>query len=132
MKTLLFAGLVALPLSVGSAWAAERLSDAQMDRVSAGALPMCDAGPGCNFSSSSTTTNTTPQSPNGVLVTKTTNTFTCTADTCSNQVINVAIAGTTGATGSATTGNPVPFPPPPVQPPVSITNPLPPITIPAL
>jgi hypothetical protein len=131
MKTLLFAGLVALPLSVGSAWAAERLSEAQMDRVVAGDVPTCAAGPGCNISSSSTTTNTTPQSPNGLLVTKTTNTFTCTAGTCATQTVvngvpvscigglctNPGTNGVTGSTGGATTGNPVPFPP---MPPVSI------------
>jgi hypothetical protein len=117
--------LIAL-LFGGNALAAERLSDPQMDLISAGAVPSCSAGPGCNVSSSSTTTNTAPD-VNGVLHTMTTNMGSCTAATCINQVTNNTTNGITSFAGSAKIGTPPPFPPGPVTPP-----PVLPITTPSL
>jgi hypothetical protein len=94
----------------GNALAAERLSDPQMDLISAGALPTCSAGPGCNTISSSTTTNTVPDA-NGVLHTTTTTMGSCSAATCIAQVINNTTNGLTAVAGSATIGTPPPFPP---------------------
>ena len=113
--------LIAL-LFGGNALAAERLNDPQMDLISAGAVPSCSAGPGCNTSSSSTTTMTAPDA-NGVLHTTTTNMGSCAATTCTNQVTNNTTNGTTNIFGSAKIGTPPAFPlviPPPILP---ITNP---------
>jgi hypothetical protein len=117
--------LIAL-LFGGNALAAERLSDPQMDLISAGAVPSCSAGAGCNISSSSTTTITAPDA-NGVLHTTTTNTGSCTASTCTSQVTNYTTNGITNFSGSAKIGTPPAFPPPPVTPP-----PVLPITTPSL
>jgi hypothetical protein len=60
MKKLLF-GLAALPFIAGIASAADRLGDAQMDRITAGNLPSIDC-PTCILSSSTSISN------NGVTV----------------------------------------------------------------
>jgi hypothetical protein len=100
----------------GNALAAERLSDPQMDLISAGALlPTCSGGPGCNTSFSSTTTVTAPD-VNGVLHTTTTNMGSCTAATCVNQMTNNTTNGLTSFAGSFKIGNPPPFPPFPMVP----------------
>jgi len=125
MTGLRVACLIAL-LFGGNALAAERLSDPQMDLISAGAVPSCSAGPGCNISSSSTTTMTAPDA-NGVLHTTTTNMGSCSATTCTNQVTNNTTNGITSFSGSVKIGTPPAFPPPPVTPP-----PVLPITTPPL
>jgi hypothetical protein len=99
----------------GNALAAERLSDPQMDLISAGAVPSCSPGAGCNTSSSSTTTNTVPDI-NGVLHTTTTNTGACTATTCASLITNNTTNGLTSFAGSAKIGTPPPFPPFPTFP----------------
>jgi hypothetical protein len=116
--------LIAL-LFGGNALADERLSDPQMDQISAGAVPSCSAGPGCNTSSSSTTTMTAPDA-NGVLHTTTTNVGSCTATTCTSQVTNNTTSGITSFIGSFKIGAPPAFPPQVTPPPVL------PITIPPL
>jgi len=122
MSELRVACLIVL-LVGGNALAAERLSDPQMDLISAGAVPSCSAGPGCNTSSSSTTTITAPDA-NGVLHTTTTNMGSCAATTCTNQVTNNTTNGITSFSGSVRIGTPPAFPPPPVTPPVlPITTP---------
>jgi hypothetical protein len=105
--------LTALLFGGGNALAAERLSDPQMDLISAGAVPTCSAGPGCNTSFSSTTTNTVPDA-NGVLHTTTTGTFSCSADSCTV----LGIVGSTNANNGSlkistlsTVGTPPPLPP---------------------
>ena len=152
MKTWLPACLIVFFLSTVNGWAAQPLIDAQMDQVIAGdLLPTCSgAGLACaaNLSSSATMTNTTTNS-NGVTTTTTTNTFSCTAATCANQVTsggtnipttctsNCSISdkvanGATNIFGSLTTGTPPNLPTFPVPPQLpSITNPLPPLTIPS-
>jgi hypothetical protein len=125
MTRLRAACLIAL-LFGGNALAAERLRDPQMDVISAGAVPSCSAGPGCNTSSSSTTTNTAPD-VNGVLHTTTTNMGSCTADTCTSQVTNNTTNGITFFSGSAKIGTPPAFQPLPMTPP-----PVLPITTPGL
>ncbi len=87
MKRLLAPYLIALLFAGGNALAAERLSDLQMDLISAGALPTCAGASGCNVSTSLTTTNTAPDA-NGVLHTTTTNTYSCTAGSCGGQAVN--------------------------------------------
>lgn len=124
MTGLRAACLIAL-LFGGNALAAERLSDPQMDLISAGAVPSC-SGPGCNISSSSTTTITAPDA-NGVLHTMTTNMGSCAASTCTSQETNNTTNGITNFSGSAKIGTPPPFPSGPVTlPPVL------PITTPSL
>ena len=125
MTELRAACLIAL-LFGGNALAAERLSDPQMDLISAGAVPSCSAGPGCNISSSSTTTITAPDA-NGVLHTTTTNMGSCAAGMCTSQVTNNTTNGITNFSGSAKIGTPPPFPPGAVPPP-----PVLPITTPSL
>jgi len=116
--------LIAL-LFGGNALAAERLNDPQMDLISAGAVPSCSAGPGCNTSSSSTTTITAPDA-NGVVHTTTTGTASCSAASCTIVGVVGSINTTNGTTnifGSAKIGTPPAFPlviPPPILP---ITNP---------
>ena len=141
MKRWLAPCLIALLFGGGTALAAETLSDPQMDLISAGALPTCAGASSCNVSSSLTTTNTAPDA-NGVLHTTTTNTYSCAAGTCTNQVTNDgnsttptpctscsdtisnpkdtnSASGSTVSIGALMIGNPVPFPPPPIQPPGS-------------
>src|SRR5271167_2408974 len=63
MKTLLAACLVALALGAGTGSAAERLSDTQMDQISAGApglLPTsCDGAPACGIVTVTSTSSVT-------------------------------------------------------------------------
>jgi len=68
MRTLLLAGLIALSLAAGSASAASRLSDTQMDQISAGAfVPTCGGASNCSSVSATsssmvaTVTNTSGQ-----------------------------------------------------------------------
>jgi len=119
MTTLRAPCLIALLLS-GNTLAAERLSDPQMDLIGAGAVPSCSAGPGCNTSSSSTTTNTAPDA-NGVLHTTTTGTASCTGDSCTIVglvgSINNTTLGSLITKTTSTIGTPPAFPPGPVTPP---------------
>lgn len=110
----------------GNAAAAERLSDSQMELISAGAVPTCSAGPGCNISSSSTTTNTVPDA-NGVLHTKTTNMGSCSATSCIKQVTNNTTNGIKNFAGSAKIGNPPALPTFPVTSPSTLPITTPPI-----
>jgi hypothetical protein len=89
MKKLLF-GLAALPFLAGIASAADRLSDAQMDRITAGELPTLTIDcPACISSSSNNTSITT----NGVTVA--TNSSGATGGS----------GGSTGGSGGATGGS---------------------------
>jgi hypothetical protein len=140
MKTFLPALLVILSLSAGGAWAAERLSEAQMDRIVAGDIPTtCPGGP-CtsNFSQSNTQTMTVVGS-NQVPVTTTTLTTTCNAAGCAvtpGTVVTNLPSGSAPQSGSQTTGpvtvgTPpnqviIPVPPSPFGPPVPpIISPIP-------
>jgi hypothetical protein len=103
MKTLALAGFMVQLLIVGSASAAETLGDAQMDQITAGALPSCGGASMCsvNLASSETMTNTVTNS-DGVIMTTTTGTGSCTAVACTMQG-----AGTmpTNSGSTTTTGN---------------------------
>lgn len=57
MKTSLSAYLLVLLLGAGGASAATGLSDAQMDQVSAGALPTCGGAPNCSSVSATSTSS---------------------------------------------------------------------------
>jgi hypothetical protein len=97
----------------GNALAAERLSDPLMDLISAGDVPSCSPGPGCNTSFSSTMTNTVLDA-NGVLHTTTTGAASCSADTC--RIVGVigvinTNSGSTSVLTNSIVGTPPPFPP---------------------
>ncbi len=78
MRTLLFACLVMLALGAGSVSASDRLSDTQMDQISAGALPSvpsCSAGGACaSITSTSTSSVVTYVDATGTLTTASTTT----------------------------------------------------------
>ncbi len=95
MKKLLFA-LAAMPFIAGAALAADRLSDAQMVRITAGALPdiVC---PSC-LSSNSMSTST-----NGVTQTMSTSGSTGTGSTGSGSTGSGSTGS--GSTGSGSTGS---------------------------
>lgn len=82
MKTFLL-GLAVLPFIAGSVWAGERLTDAQMDRVSAGQFLGIDC-PGCTLSTS------TSSSTNGV--------------TTSTKTTEIISGGTGGSSGTGSDG----------------------------
>ena len=103
MKTLALASAMVLPLIVGSASAAETLGDTQMDQITAGALPSCGGASMCsvNLASSETTTNTVITN-NGVIVTATTGTGSCTAAAC---IVHGTGTMPTTSGSTTTTGN---------------------------
>ena len=99
MKKFVLAGFVALPLAAGGTSAAERLSDAQMDQVTAGDLPSCGGASMCAgtlMMATSTTVTTTNSS--GVSMTTTTHTITTTA--LGSGTGGTGGTGETGGTGT--------------------------------
>src|ERR1700720_1815796 len=107
MKTLALASAMVVPLIVGSASAAETLGDAQLDQITAGALPSCSGASMCsiNLASSETTTNTVTNN-NGGIMTTTTGTGACTAAACIVQGTGTmrTTSGSTTTTGNGVTG----------------------------
>ena len=106
MKTLAFVSAMVLPLIVVSASAAETLGDAQMDQITAGALPSCGGASMCsvNLASSATMTNTVTNT-DGAIATTTTGTGSCTAAACMVQGTGTmpTTSGNTTTTGNGVT-----------------------------
>src|SRR5689334_23314728 len=94
-----------LPLIAVSASAAEALGDAQMDQITAGGLPSCGGASMCtvNLASSATLTNTVDI--DGVIVTTTIGTGSCTAAACMVQGTGTmpTTSGSTTVTGNGVT-----------------------------
>ena len=107
MKTLGLASAMILLLIIGSASAAETLGDAQMDQITAGALPSCGGASMCgiNLASSETMTNTVTVN-NGVVMTTTTGRGSCTAAACIVRGTGTmpTTSGSTTTTGNGVTG----------------------------
>ncbi len=100
MRTLLLVCLAALSFSAGGASASTRLSDAQMDRISAGALPSCVGASMCSGTSiTQSSTTVTQTNSNGVVMTTTTNTGPV------STTLGSSTGGTGGTTGTGGTGD---------------------------
>ncbi|MGH7116620.1 MAG: hypothetical protein ACREE9_19250 [Stellaceae bacterium] len=94
MRKLLF-GLAVLPFLAGVAAAAQPLTDAQMDKVTAGAVPSCAGASMCNgMSTTQSSTTFTMTNSNGVVTTTTTN----------SGPITMTLGGETSGTGGSTGG----------------------------
>ena len=109
MKTLLPVCLVALSLDAGSAWAAGRLSDPQMDQISAGVLgldiPSCAGVSACgSVLTTSTSSVVTKTNAAGVV---TTTTITGGVVTANTTLSGNGTAGGTGGTGGSMGTTPV-------------------------
>jgi hypothetical protein len=100
MKETLF-NLMAMLSLAGAAMAGEPLSDAQMDRISAGALSITINCPACVSSSSNTTSTTT----NGLTVTMTTGGGTTGGGGGTTGGGDTTGGGTTGGSGGSKEGS---------------------------
>ena len=111
MKALLLACLATLSLSAENASAATRLSDRQMDQISAGAVPMCGGSSTCSGMSSVSMSTTTTDNQGKTITTTTTTTMPLGEAAGGSGGSTGGSGGSTGGSGGSTGGtSPVSIP----------------------